>query len=95
VFFNSQVRPPNNGGVFKAIADGANPDPEEVATDFVAWMHRRKNTQPAEAFDALSDDLKTELIKVIDTYLSAIRLQYLLLPHLTEAMRSKNRRRNC
>lgn len=89
VYFNSQVRPPNDGGIFRMIAEGQDVDARAVAAGFGNWLKLRKKPAPSEIFESSPLAIHKQLITAVEAYLNAVRLQYLLQPHLASAMRSK------
>lgn len=89
IFFNSQVRPPNDGGIFKTVASGNPVLAEDILLSFSNWLSTRKDPSTAKVLTELSSEDRDGLRLTIEAYVYAIELQYLLLPHLSPVMRSK------
>jgi hypothetical protein len=89
VYFNSQLRPPNDGGIFRLAKEGADIDYRALAFDFGNWLKARNKPGALAAFEQAPPAIHKQLAALIGAYVDAIRLQYHLLPHLAGAMVSK------
>jgi hypothetical protein len=105
VFLNSSLKEGKSGGIYRAAADDANFDFKRIVSAFSVWITERSQTvrispkgvkrkmAPAELpinFELLQLGWhRIELCRYLKAYFDAVRIQYLLKPHMREVYSSK------
>lgn len=89
VFFNSGLRPPNTGGIYREVAEGKDIDIDKVILGFRIWTLSREDAGLQADFTTFAEKENTSLRALLQSYIDAIRIQSLLLPSLKEAFASK------
>lgn len=89
IFFNSGLRPPNNGGIYREIAEGRDISIDQVILNFRAWTLSREEQNLQADFTAFAKNEHDSLHALLQSYVDAIRIQTLILPSLKEAFSSK------
>jgi hypothetical protein len=105
VFLNSNLKEGKSGGIYRAAADGANYDFKRLTSAFSVWISERAQTvrispkgvkrKLAPSYMPIDFELlqlgwhRIELCRYLKAYFDAVRIQYLLKPHMREVYSSK------
>ena len=94
IFFNSFLRPPHQGGFYRAASRGEPFAYEKLMASYREWLVGRvaSEREPpgyAEDFEAFARAHEPALRTLLSGYFDAVQLHYLLAPHLEPATRSK------
>lgn len=91
IYINSFLRNPREDGLFQTIARGEDIAPLAFIENFRVWLGSREtNEKSARALQLLAETKnRNQLEAVVNAYVAANRLQNLLAPSLSPAMRSK------
>lgn len=104
VFFNGDLYPPNQGGIYRLAFDGGRFDFDKFSVELTSWLSAREKGRDPKSGRALCpqsenirlhriaplfEQYQKEFKAVLESYLAAIKLQYLLKPYMAELYRSK------
>lgn len=100
VFFNSFLKPPHHGGLYKAASQDEPFSLQKILEGFTPWLEERlkprETTKKAletpgyvQSFVELLAERREELKALLEAYYDAVRVQYLIQPHIQEIFRSK------